>query len=229
MSQKNSSRLPLPGLLFDMDGVLIDSREFHWQSWQILQKEEPRLTFTHETFLAGFGMTNEGILKKMLPETTPEERQKLADKKEAHFRELCQGKLTLLPGMESFLQDVQKHNIPRIIASSAPKKNLNFFLENTALSQYFDSFVSGEEVEHGKPAPDVFLKAASRLQLSPNQCIVLEDSPSGLAAGRAAGCFVAAFATTNAIPHLIPCDILYSSPKDLHLSELIRSWNEWKA
>lgn len=223
----NHNALQNPGFLFDMDGVLIDSREFHWSSWQKLQNTDQRVKLSYQEFLDTFGMTNEAIIQKFMPNLTAQERKEIAAKKENLFREECRGKLDLLPGIEAFLKQLESEKIPKVIASSAPAENLRFFLANTPLSLYFSDFVSGEEVAKGKPAPDVFLKAAEHLKLPPVQCIVIEDAPVGLAAGKAAGSFLIALETTKPASQLNPHDLIFPSPKELNLKEIIGQWKEW--
>ncbi len=143
-------------------------------------------------------------------------------KKEELFRRAARENLKLLPGMEDFLKELKKANVPRIICSSTPIENLKMFLESSVLGNYFDQFVSSEEVAKGKPAPDVFLEGARRIGLSPEKCIVVEDAPVGIVGGKKAGCFVVALATTHTKERLeeTRCDVIFSSPKELHLREI---------
>lgn len=216
----------IPGFLFDLDGVLIDSMQFHFESWMHLSKENPLVHISYDDFAKTFGMRNEEILAICYPSGNAEERERARIRKEELFREHCKDKLTLLPGMQAFLEEVKKAGIPRIIASNGPVVNLKFFLEYTALSDYFDRFVSGEEVASGKPSPDVFIEAARRIGYEPSNCIVFEDSPHGLVAGKNAGCFVVALATTNPIQLLNPRDALFTSPLDLNLKAVLELYDK---
>lgn len=217
-----------PAFLFDMDGVLIDSRELHWRSWQMLQQENQQVQFGYDTFVENFGMTNEGFLKKIMPGSEVSQRGEIGERKESIFREISASIIPLLPGMEQFLNQVQAKGVHRIIASSAPSANLHFILKHTILNRYFDSFVSGDQVPYGKPAPDIFLKAALELGYEPHDCIVLEDSTAGLTAGFTAGSFVVALATTHPIAELSPRHLLYPSPADLNYEEIVAAWKKWK-
>lgn len=210
--------------LFDNDGVLIDSSELHWESWRRLMQEEPRLEMTKEAFARTFGKRNDLILKELAPHISPETSKKLAERKEEIFRECARGKVELLPGMEEFLQTVQNAKIPHIIASSTPTKNLEMFLSSTVLGKYFEHFVSAEEVAHGKPFPDIFIAAAEHLGFAPHECIVIEDAPSGIEAGKAAGCFVVALETTHAKERLSNYDLIYPSAADLDLQEILNAF-----
>ena len=130
--------------------------------------------------------------------------------------------------MERFLQEVVASKLPHIIASSTPVVNLEFYLKQTPLGKYFDAYASAEEVARGKPYPDVFQEAARRIGLDPVDCIVLEDSQAGLQAGRDAGAFVVALATSLPAEELRNYDALYPSPQELDLSLLVQQWEVWR-
>lgn len=216
------------GFLFDNDGVLIDSRELHFRAWEEFSRKNLERVIDYATFLEGFGKSNETFLRDHFPKSTVEQRAAWAEGKEEIFRTLAQGQLALLPGVEAFLQDVEAHQFSKIIASSAPRKNLEFFLEKTPLGKYFTTFVSGEEVRKGKPAPHIFREAARRIGRLPKECIVLEDAPAGLLAARRAGCFSVALLTTHPKEALHHYDLLIESTQRLHLPTLLTAYAKWK-
>lgn len=207
--------------LFDNDGVLIDSSALHWQSWQLLMQEVPALKMDRTEFIKSFGKRNELILKHLIPHLSEEERKELADRKEALFRKCARGNITLLPGIEHFLKQVIAANIPHIIASSTPIANLEMFLSETVLGTYFEHYISAEEVEHGKPAPDIFIAAAKRIGYEPHECVVFEDAQVGIDSGRAAGCFVVALETTEPRSALSNYNLIYPSPRELDLQHIL--------
>jgi beta-phosphoglucomutase len=213
--------------LFDNDGVLIDSSELHWQSWKMMMQEIPHFKMSKEEFINGFGKRNDLILQDVAPHIPLETRQHWAKRKEELFRACAQGKVSLLPGMESFLKKVAAAHIPRIIASSTPIENLEMYINTTVLGRYFEDYLSAEEVSHGKPAPDVFIAAAHRLNFRPEQCIVFEDAPAGIEAGKAAGSFVVAMETTHSSEQLKNYDLIYPSPQELDLQEILQAFNVW--
>ncbi len=214
--------------LFDNDGVLIDSSEFHWESWQLLMEEEPDFEMNHQQFLAGFGKRNDLILRELVPHLSKERRIAWAERKEALFRQCARGKIALLPGMEPFLREVVAAKIPHIIASSTPPENLDMFISSTVLGNYFEHYISAEEVAHGKPAPDVFIAAAHHLGFDPTDCIVFEDAPSGIEAGRGAGAFVVALATTHKKESLSNYHLIYPEASALDLQEILSAYTVWK-
>lgn len=209
------------GFLFDNDGVLIDSSGLHWRSWQMLMEKEPPFQISYEHFLSSFGKRNDLILQELYPDESDEKRLFWADQKEELFRQIARHHISLLPGVEEFLSVLKKEGIPRIIASSTAVANLEMYLETTILGDYFDHFVSAEEVPHGKPAPDIFIEAAKRLNLRPNECIVIEDAPAGIQAGKAAGNFVVALETTHDKEALHEADLIVSDASKLHLPDLL--------
>lgn len=212
---------PKPGFLFDLDGVLIDSKQFHFEAWQHLSLENPRINIGYEEFSKTFGMRNDEILSLYFKPSTPQDIQAAGQRKEELFREHCKKRVTLLEGMQDFLESVKKASITRIIASNTPVKNLEFILNKTIVGNYFDAFVSGEEVRMGKPSPDVFIEAAKRIGYDPKNCVVFEDSPHGLVAGKNAGCLVVALGTTTPEILLHPKDAYFSSSKDMTLNQVL--------
>ena len=212
--------------LFDNDGVLIDSSELHWRSWQMLMADEPLLNMDKKAFEGGFGMRNDLILQRLFPNVAVETRTQWAEKKEQLFRDIAQGAINLLPGMEAFLNQVVAAQIPRIIASSTPMANLELFISTTVLGKYFEDYLSAETVDHGKPAPDIFIAAAHHLGFEPEACIVFEDAPAGLQAGKAAGCFVVALATTHTQTQLTNYDLIYPSAHELNLQEILDAFEQ---
>ena len=214
--------------LFDNDGVLIDSSALHWQAWQLMMREIPEFKMDRADFIKGFGKRNDLILQEAVPYVAKEVRIQWAERKEELFRECAQGKIILLPGMENFLKQVAQAKIPRIIASSTPLKNLEMYIQTTVLGKYFDHYLSGEDVAHGKPSPDIFIEAAHRLHFQSSHCIVFEDAPAGIAAGKAAGSFVVALATTHSKEQLKNYDLIYPSALELDLQEILHAFNVWK-
>ncbi|MFC2049143.1 HAD family hydrolase [Chlamydiota bacterium] len=213
--------------LFDNDGVLIDSSALHWRSWQMLMEEEPRLKMDQKAFEGSFGMRNDLILQRLFPDVSEETRLLWAEKKEQLFRQIAKGAITLLPGMELFLAQVVEARIPHIIASSTPMANLKLFIQTTVLGNYFEDYLSAEQVAHGKPAPDIFIAAAEHLGFDPRDCVVFEDAVSGIEAGKAAGCFVVALETTHSKEQLTQADLIYSSAHALDLQEILDAFTEW--
>lgn len=184
--------------IFDWDGVVIDSSALHERSWELLA-EETRRVLPEGHFLQGFGKKNQLIIPTILNWTQDlDEIEALSIRKEELYRELVKEQgVTILPGARELLAALKDAGIPRSVGSSTPRVNLDAIFETTGLGDYFDAVVSANDVIHGKPAPDVFLKAASFLGVEPAKCVVFEDALFGIDAAQRAGMKVVGVATTN--------------------------------
>lgn len=193
----------MKGVLFDWDGVVIDSSAQHERSWEILSGQISKpLPVGH--FKAGFGKKNQVIIPEILRwATDPAEVNRLADRKETIYRELVrQDGVRILPGARELLAALKEAGIPRAIASSTPRENLQAIFAATGLGEWFDAVVCGDDVVNGKPAPDIFLLAAEKLGLEPAGCVVIEDAHAGIEAARRAKMPVLGVATTHPVPSL---------------------------
>lgn len=184
------------GVLWDMDGVLVDTGEFHYQSWdRVLQDYD--VPFSREFFQDTFGMNNAGILSVLLGEKlTPDLMTEIGDRKESWFREAIRGHAKPLPGVQLWLERLQNDGARQAIASSAPPANIEALVHELGIRDYFDVLVSGGDLP-GKPEPVLFLKAAGLLDLAPGRCVVVEDAVAGVEAAKRAGMKCIAVATTN--------------------------------
>jgi beta-phosphoglucomutase len=175
-------------VLWDLDGTLVDSEEFHWQSWEhALGLDGVRVTY--EQFKSTFGQRNDRILRGWLGvESTDERISRIAEAKEAEYRRLAQVHgLTPLPGAAEWLVRLQADGWKQAIASSAPRQNVEVMLRALHLEPYFNAIVASEDVTRGKPDPQVFLAGAARLSVPPARCIVVEDAAAGVEAAKRAG------------------------------------------
>jgi beta-phosphoglucomutase family hydrolase len=197
----------MKGVIFDWDGVVIDSSAEHERSWEILA-EEISQPLPEGHFKRGFGKKNEVIIPEILGwAKNPEEIQKLAVRKETIYRELVRQRgVQILPGAHELLASLRHEGIPRAIGSSTPRQNLEAIFAATGLGEFFDAVTCGDDVIHGKPAPDIFLLAAEKLALVPADCLVIEDAHAGIEAARRAGIPVLAVATTNPLADLAYAD-----------------------
>ena len=175
-------------VLWDMDGTLIDSEEFHWIAWRDTMANQG-IAITREQFLASFGLRNDSVLPRWLGATaTPERIEKIANAKEEMYRHLVRTEgISPLPGVASWLHRLHSQGWLQAIASSAPRANVEAVLEALAVAQFFQGIVAAEDVHRGKPDPEVYLTAAARLGASPDRCIVVEDAVAGIKGARNAG------------------------------------------
>jgi len=209
------------GAIFDWDGVIIDSSRFHEESWERLAKSEGKPLPPHY-FKQAFGKRNENIIPEILGWTEdPKEIQRLSELKEEIYRAiiLSQG-IAPLPGVESFLKMLKENNIPCGIGSSTPRLNITTVLNRLGLEDYFSVIIAGEDVTRGKPDPEVFLLAAQRLGLVPDQCVVFEDALVGIEAAKAGGMKVVAVTTTNPASALTAADLVVTRLDEISLFQL---------
>jgi beta-phosphoglucomutase family hydrolase len=207
--------------IFDWDGVVIDSSTQHEKSWELLAAEIGK-PLPAGYFKRGFGKKNQVIIPELLAWShDPEEIQRLGDRKEELYRELVrQGGMTILPGARELLAALKVSGIPRAVGSSTSRTNLDTIFASTGLHEFFDAIVSAEDVVNGKPAPDVFLKAASLLGVPPKRCIVFEDALFGIEAAQRAGMKVIAVATTNPLDLLRHADRAVESLGEVSVGDL---------
>jgi len=174
-------------VLWDMDGTLVDSEEYHWLSWRDTMAAEG-IPITHDQFVITFGQRNDSILPRWLGADAMADRiQRVGDAKEELYRRLVrESGLAPLPGAAEWVRRLRRENWRQAVASSAPRANLDVVLEVIGLRGCFQAVVSAEDVTAGKPDPQVFLTAAARLGASPSQCVVVEDAAAGVEAARRA-------------------------------------------
>jgi beta-phosphoglucomutase len=176
------------GVLWDLDGTLVDSAEFHWLSWRETMRTEGH-EITYQQFLDSFGQKNDRILALWLgPDAPGDQIARIGDAKEAEYRRLAlEHGLTALPGAAAWIRRLHVAGWKQAIASSAPRQNIEAMLRALGVDHDFDAIVGAEDVTAGKPDPQVFLAAAASLGIPPGCCIVVEDAAVGLEAARRAG------------------------------------------
>ena len=210
------------GVIFDLDGVIIDTGPFHNQSWYDLAGREG-FEMSDELFYSTFGMQNCLIIPRLAARrVSQDEIGRMSDWKEQRYRELITGKLQLLDGVKELIDSLKKSNFAIAIGTSAPRANLDFMFEHLPLRDSFDALVTGEEVTSGKPAPDTFLKATGKLSIPADKCVVVEDAVPGVRAARAAGMKVVAVTNTTERANLTEADIIVDSLAELTAEDFIK-------
>lgn len=176
------------GILWDVDGTLVDTAEQHFRAWAQLSAEIGR-PFTRADFARTFGWRNPEIIRTLYDANADDETcDRLALRKETLYREsVAAGGTHLLPGVKALLDAFEAAGWPQAVGSSAPRENLNLLLGATGVRDYFRAIVSGEDVTRGKPDPEVFLTGATGIGVPPNRCVVFEDAVAGVQAAAAGG------------------------------------------
>ncbi|MBU3665914.1 MAG: HAD family phosphatase [Chthoniobacterales bacterium] len=196
----------LRAVIFDWDGVVVDSSSHHERSWEILAAKRA-LPLPPGHFKRGFGKKNNVIIPDLGWATDPAEVDALAREKEEIYRALVREHgIHPLPGVRELLVSLEAEKIPCAIGSSTERANLDLLLDLMDLRRFFRVIVSGEDVTHGKPDPSIFLLAAKRLGVPPTDCVVIEDALVGLEAANRAGMPVLAVATTEPLSSLKEAD-----------------------
>jgi len=174
-------------VIWDVDGTLVDTAELHFQAWVALAAELGK-PFTRADFAATFGWRNPEIIPKLfgVAPGAPAVAE-LGDRKELLYRAAAQAGVALLPGVRPLLDTLRQAGFKQAIGSSAPRANLELILQLTKTADYFGAVIAMEDTRKGKPDPEVFLLAATRLGAAPTRCLVFEDAPVGVQAARAGG------------------------------------------
>jgi beta-phosphoglucomutase len=170
-----------------MDGTLVDTAEQHFQAWAATAVERGR-PFSRDDFTRTFGRRNPDIIHILFGDAVVgRDAEELADRKEVLYREAAAGGVELLPGARALLEGLEQAGFRQAIGSSAPRANLELLLRLTRMERYFQAVVAMEDVQRGKPDPQVFQAAAQRLGVPPPRCVVLEDAVAGVQAAKAGG------------------------------------------
>jgi beta-phosphoglucomutase len=182
--------MELKAVVFDLDGVIVSTDLYHYQAWKIIAEKEGiyfDAQINHQ--LRGIGRMEslEIILKRNKKDYSPGEKRNLAEEKNNLYKELIEDITAeaLLPGVIETLEGLRERRIK--IALGSASKNGGFILEKTGLVSYFDALIDGNNISRSKPDPEVFIKAALKLNIPCGCCAVVEDSVSGIEAARAAG------------------------------------------
>jgi beta-phosphoglucomutase family hydrolase len=188
----------LEAVLWDMDGVIADTADYHYGAWRDVFKERG-VAFSKADFMRYFGRRHDTIIKFALGDKlSPEEINAIAEKKQVLYRERVSKNVVPLPGAIELIKLLNKHGIKTAIATSAVPKNIDVILEGLSIQDSFQTITFGTEVAEGKPSPEIFQLAASRLGVKPANCVVIEDAIAGVAAAKKAG--MKCVAVTNSHP-----------------------------
>jgi len=181
--------------IFDLDGTMVDNTAIHKRAWQeYLANRGIHITDT-EFFRRIFGKHNRQIIKDFFGDVSDESEDKITREKETLYRGLYEGSVAEVAGLSALLARLEELNKKLAVATSAPKANCDFILGALGLESRFSVVVGADDIQHPKPAPDIYIETAGRLGVTPQRCLVFEDSPAGVEAGVAAGAKVIAILT----------------------------------
>jgi HAD superfamily hydrolase (TIGR01509 family) len=214
----------LKAVIFDMDGVIIDSEPFHWEVnkkiFRALGIEVPEKEYGNYIGVSNVNMWTEIRKKHGLPQPV---EQLVNMQVSGNIDFMKREHFDPIDGVVDFIVDLKSRNTALAIASSSPNIIIGMVLNGFGIKKYFDAIVSGEDFEKGKPAPDIFLKAASLLKISPGQCIVIEDSTHGVDAAMAAGMKCLGFSNKNSLnQNLKNADYVFKTFRELSVNAILR-------
>jgi len=211
--------LHIKGVIFDMDGTLIETTEADYLAWKrVFTDYHKELSF--EDYFPLIGMKSAIVVQSRLS-LDEEETKKALSQKMKYFSEIVTEKgIQVVPYAIKFLKQLKAENLKIALATSSRQEKMNFVLQLTNLTSYFDIIVTGDLVQKSKPAPDIFLKAAEKLQLKPEDCLVVEDAANGVKAAKNAGMKCVAITTTHTEDLLQQADVVINSYEDLDLQKI---------
>lgn len=211
------------GVIFDMDGVLIDSFEPHKRSWQVMAREYG-VTMTDEQFATTFGQTSRDIIHHFWGANVSDEQIRQMDtRKEEIFRELISHQVPVMPGAMELIADLSASGFRLGIGSSGPPENVRLVIDRLNLASVLSAYVTGADVTRGKPDPQVFLLTAERMKIEPARCAVVEDAVHGITAARRAGMKAIALTGTATREAFQDADLVVDALKELSADRVAKT------
>ena len=214
------SKGPQIGVIFDMDGVLVDSAAPHLRSWQLLA-EECGGAVTEEQFTGTFGRQNRDIIPILFGAVSEPRMQALADRKEELYRDLIRQDPPIVEGAVELVWGLHRAGAAVAVGSSGPPENIELVLSSMGVTDCISAVVSGDDVTRGKPDPQVFSLAADRLGIKAGRCVVIEDAPVGVQAARAAGALVVAVLLYHSAEAFGVVDLMVRHLADLSVDQVV--------
>jgi len=210
--------LPFKGIILDMDGTLIESTEADYLAWKRLFADY-NIPFTFQEYQPMLGTKSVDVINARL-KLDNEEMAKALKQKMTYFKEvITENGIKIVPFADELFKNLKKYPVKIALATSSRREKMKLLMEKVQFLPFFDVIVTGEEVHNGKPAPDIFLQAAALLQLSPEDCIVVEDTVNGVKAAKNANMKCVAIATTQTADMLHQADLVINTFEKADLLE----------
>jgi len=221
MSKTINNKYSPFAIIFDMDGVIVDSNPYHRIALRRFCEKHGYHLSDEYMKTRIFGRTNADWLKELFQDKI--DKKQLLDfeeQKESMFREIFDPHIKPVNGLKDFLHLLRNNDIPRAIATSAPSSNVDFVLNRTGVGEFFQIIIHGNMVKNSKPHPEIYLKTIHALGHSPAKCLVIEDSLSGMESAIKAGCKVIALTTTHTREELQAAHFVIDDFAQLSMTEL---------
>jgi beta-phosphoglucomutase family hydrolase len=203
-------------VIFDLDGTLLDNNTYHLRTWIRFMETRGRHISAEEYNAHINGRTNRDVIEYIFGrDMSDEEIKRYTLEKEALYRQIYEPFIHPVPGLIEFLEIIENKGLPMAIATSGIPPNIDFMFEHVPIKKYFSTVVNSTHIQKGKPDPEIYLKTASLLGVTPGHCLVFEDAVVGIRAAKAAGMKVIALATTHPREELAEADRII---EDYHFS-----------
>ncbi|MBY9005923.1 MAG: HAD family phosphatase [Candidatus Lokiarchaeota archaeon] len=208
-------------VIFDVDGVLIDSGPIHYKSWKKLA-DEIGIPFTKQYFDDSFGKQGIPTLRNIVGKNISEKQLlEWVELKEVYYREMVKNKLIAMPGVITLIKELKENSFKLAVATSGPPENTDLLLKTIYIDQFFDQIITAADIKKGKPAPDIFLMVSKNLNILPKNCLVIEDAPVGIEAAKKAGMKCIALTTTYEVSKLNNADMIIDSLSEINTYDII--------
>jgi len=208
-------------VIFDLDGTLIDNNSYHIEAFKAFYNKIGK-PFTLDEYKEHInGRVNREIFNYVFNTTlSPEKSEEYTNEKEGLYRELYAPHIKPITGLVDFLKELEVAKIPKAVATSGIIPNINFMFEHIPIRNYFFSVIDSTQIKHGKPHPEIFLKAAISVNAVPSECVAFEDSLAGIQSAKAAGMKVIALTTTHTAEELKDADLIIKDYTEMSLIKM---------
>ncbi len=193
----------IKGIIFDMDGTIVDSLPYHHEAWKIFFNENQVENFSDKLKDYKGGGTLDLMKAVYGNKYSLKDLKSMSDEKEVIFREIYKGKINPIEGFKKFLIDIKSKHILVGLASNAVRKNVSLIINELNIFNDFDSIICGDEVNNGKPNPEMFNKTINRFNIKKDECLIFEDSLEGVKAAKNSGVKVVGISSSTSDKTLI--------------------------
>lgn len=215
-------------VIWDMDGIIADTAQYHHNGWQIVFRKRG-INYTKADFRRNTGKRSDTIIREVFGEKIPQnEITEIIQEKDETFRQLMGQTIKLFPGVLKLIISLKEHGFKIAIASSAPMENIQLITRSLKIDNRFDAIISGWEVTKGKPHPQTFLLAAEKLGVAAENSIVIEDAISGVTASKRAGMRCIAVTNTTSREELREADLIIDTLEEITVDDLNRLLEQHK-
>ena len=214
------SKAYLEAVIWDMDGVIADTADFHYNAWREVLGERGA-AFSKAEFMRYFGQRHDTIIKAFLTgKIPPKDIEQISEKKQAIYRQNVAKNIIPLPGAVDLIKSLHRNGIKNAIGSSAVAANVDVILQGLGIEKEFDAIAFGTEVAEGKPSPLIFQLAAKKLGVKPAHCVVMEDAIAGVAGAKAGGMKCVAVTNSHPVASLKDADLVVDSLENVDIDVL---------